>query len=112
MGTVSKLTGAPAYLTTSLTYSIISGPMPSPGSMVTVCRPPYFARGMFEALSLYPRIDTEVAWRLGEARTRELSLLHRLGVMVGFTVLKHFIRSHEITALYPRLCYINKTLNI
>lgn len=33
------------YLNTDLTCSMSSGPMPSPGIMVTVCRPPYFADG-------------------------------------------------------------------
>lgn len=33
------------YLNTDLTCSMSSGPMPSPGIMVTVCRPPYLADG-------------------------------------------------------------------
>lgn len=42
----SKLTGTPAYLKISRTYSISSGPIPLPGSIVTACRPPYCAFGM------------------------------------------------------------------
>lgn len=33
------------YLNTDLTCNMSSGPMPSPGIMVTVCRPPYLADG-------------------------------------------------------------------
>lgn len=33
------------HLKTDLTCSMSSGPMPSPGIMVTVCRPPYLADG-------------------------------------------------------------------
>lgn len=33
------------HLKTSLTWLSSSGPMPSPGMRVTVCRPPYFAGG-------------------------------------------------------------------
>ena len=34
-----------AYLKSSLTWLSSSGPIPSPGMRVTVCRPPYFAGG-------------------------------------------------------------------
>ncbi len=79
MVTVSKSTGAPATLNTSLTCPIISGPMPSPGSMVTVCLPPYLATG----ISVEPRtaedeslLEPEVA---EGARAEEVNLVQTKG---------------------------------
>ena len=41
------------YLKTSLTWSIISGPTPSPGSIVTLWRPPYLARRNWRGKEMY-----------------------------------------------------------
>ena len=73
---VPRSQGPPLYLNTDLTCSMSSGPMPSPGIMVTVCRPPYFADGGWKgggggrpSVPFLPRVLTQWASQLGGANS-------------------------------------------
>jgi len=51
---INKWLKLPAHKNTLLTAPVTSGPIPSPGINVTVCRPPYKAKFLFDNLRTFP----------------------------------------------------------